>query len=474
MSLPRVEIKIILRGVDECTAVLRRASDSVKQLTNSIQGLKDAAKIAAGVLIRDFALSLGRNIKEASELGAKYASLRSAFRNLVGDVDEANQLFRELRRATRGTVSAVKLLQAANQALALGLPKDELADLFEAAMRLGHAMGKDTVSSIDDLVTGLGRLSGKILDNLGIVVKTEEAYEWYAKQLGKTVNELTELERRTAWQLYAMEQIKKKADEVGDSESKAQENMERWRATIEDFKTTVGRVIGPLGQFGDAFSGILTPTILLIDKWEKLGGVLSKVMGPISAVLSLLGPWKWAILGIIATTLLLAYLWKHNIFGIRDITKQAVDAIVGSLRRIGEWLDNLGQKWVELQRKASEALNFISERLAGRTIEEIVHESIDKARENLDKAVQLMGDLSNLVREEVKEPILELERLGGGYTPPPIGVGPWGGAERFATGVIPVNVTNIVHVDRVEKDFDLERALDILERRRMEAYRRLI
>ncbi len=489
MSYPNVQIKIILQAVDQATATLRRASESVRSLTNQLKTFKDVAKIAAGVLIRDFALSLGRNIKEASELGAKYVTLRNAFRNLVGDVDEAAELFRALRKATRGTVSAVELLQAANQALALGIPKDELADLFEAARRLGAAMGKDTVSSINDLVTGLGRLSGKILDNLGITFQATDAYEWYARQIGKTVAELTELDRRMAWQLYAMELIKEKAYEVGDAQSAAQETTERWRAATEDFKTTIGRFIGPLGEFGNIIGGFLTPTILLIDKWEKLGGVLSKITGPIAAVSSALGPWKWAIIGIIAATLLLAWAWKNNILGIRDITQKAVDAITTSLKKLGKWLDNtlssfeqwinaVADRWIEFQRKISERLNLdeIVEKLTGgKNLEQVIEDAINRTNETIDDAVNLVENVEDLIQEGVT--------LDGGIvvgptytlpqpTPPPSG-GPSTGAERFASGVLPVNVTNIVHVDRIESDYDVERIFDVLERRRIEAYRRL-
>ena len=405
----------------------------MRRLTNQLKTFKDVAKIATGVLIRDFALSLGRNIKEASELGARYAALRSSFRNLVGDVSEANRLFKELKQATRGTVSSVKLLQAANQALALGLPKDELADLFEAAMRLGHAMGRDTPSAIDDLVIGLGRLSGKILDNLGIVVKAEEAYKWYAEQLGKTVNELTELERREAWQRYAMEQIKKKAEEVGDSENKSLETMERWRAQIEDFKTTIGRFIGPIGQFGDAFSGILTPLLLTIDKWEKLGGVLSKVTGPIKAVSSLLGPWKWAIIGIIAATLILAWVWKNNILGIRDVTKKWADSINNWLEAVEQRINAVTDRWLEFQRQVSKGWNKIIKPLTGRTVEEIVENVTIKTA-------------------------VEAERA-------------WRGVEGPSQIYAPTNIT--LYVDRIEKDYDVDLLLERLERYRAEAWRAL-
>lgn len=52
--------------------------------------------------------------------------------------------------------------------------------------------------ALDDIVTGLGRGSAMILDNLGIVVNQKEAQEEYAASLGKTVEQLSEAEKKQA------------------------------------------------------------------------------------------------------------------------------------------------------------------------------------------------------------------------------------------------------------------------------------
>src|SRR5690606_6568022 len=50
----------------------------------------------------------------------------------------------------------------------------------------------------DQIVRGIGRLSPKILDNLGIIVDADVTYAEYAKSIGKAANELTEVEKRQA------------------------------------------------------------------------------------------------------------------------------------------------------------------------------------------------------------------------------------------------------------------------------------
>ena len=55
----------------------------------------------------------------------------------------------------------------------LGVSKnsDEMAEMFDIAQRLGRALGRDTASSVESLVTGIGRQSRLMLDNIGIIVK---------------------------------------------------------------------------------------------------------------------------------------------------------------------------------------------------------------------------------------------------------------------------------------------------------------
>ena len=94
----------------------------------------------------------------------------------------------------------------------LGLPSNELPQLFEAAYKLGLAMGTDTNYAIDSLCRGIGRRSRLILDNIGIAFKAQEAYEWFASE--HKLDKLTETQRTEAWQKYAIKLVTEKASEL--------------------------------------------------------------------------------------------------------------------------------------------------------------------------------------------------------------------------------------------------------------------
>ena len=115
-------------------------------------------------------------------------------------------------------MSEFDLFQQANNAMVLGVTKnsDEMAHMFDVAQRLGAALGKDTRHSVESLITGIGRQSRLMLDNIGIIVKSDEAYEKYAKSLDTTADKLTDAQKKQAFLTATMEAADKKLESVGE------------------------------------------------------------------------------------------------------------------------------------------------------------------------------------------------------------------------------------------------------------------
>jgi len=149
-------------------------------MSRAFEGLKNVATIAIGVIVRDLANKFGRAIGESVELASKMDTLQQSFNRLKAASGAAGLSLEKLRKATRGTVADVDLLQSANLALAMGIPVDKLDQLYAAAMKLGAAMGITATQAIENVCTGISRQSRLILDNLGIVFSAEEAYRAYA------------------------------------------------------------------------------------------------------------------------------------------------------------------------------------------------------------------------------------------------------------------------------------------------------
>jgi len=294
------EISILLKAIDQASKIIadagknirqsmgqvtdasKKVEDQQKQTSKSFDVMGQAATVATGILIRDMARGLGQAASESLRLGAQITSLNSAFESMVASTGGTTLSLERLRSATRNTVADVDLLRAANQAMALGLPTDSIDELFAAAMKLGRAMGIDTLSAVNSLATGIGRQSKLILDNLGVTFQASDAYEWYAAKIGVSSSALDENQKKLAWQEFAIEQVTERAAELGDIQDDAITSQEQWNASITNFLTSVGNVLAPLGAFRGAIEAVLpiitTVAATVIPQWISAhGGLLNSL-----------------------------------------------------------------------------------------------------------------------------------------------------------------------------------------------------
>jgi len=263
---------------------------ATNKATGYLDGFQGAAKIASGILMRDLVRGLTTGAVEALKMGAQIKTLETSFNALSRATDEYVPSLSELRTATKGMVSDTDLLLRANEALALGIPTENLDDLFDSAIRLGKAMGIDATQGIQALTIGVGRQSRLVLDNLGVIVRAESAYEEYAERVGKTTETLTENERRIAFQTVALEKISEKAAILGDNISDTDMSMAQWSATIKNTTTALGEMLQPLGAFTPALQtlgpslGIMGAQILPTLSAATLGWAAAGALAVVGVV----------------------------------------------------------------------------------------------------------------------------------------------------------------------------------------------
>ena len=224
------------------------------------------ATLRSKLLLATFALTMFikpfiRMMQEA----AKVKALSTAFDTLTGSTEGAVSSLNKLREATDNTMNSTDLLQQANNALILGVAKnsDEMAEMFDMAQRLGRALGVDAKRSVESLITGIGRQSRLMLDNIGIIVKAEEAYEAYATKLNKTVDSLTDVERKQAFFEATMVSAREKVSRLGAEVLTTQDIMNRAGASFDNLKVAVGDKLNP------AIVGMTTRTANATDSMAK-------------------------------------------------------------------------------------------------------------------------------------------------------------------------------------------------------------
>ena len=216
------------------------------------------ATLRSKMLLFSFAMSMGgRQLIQFTKQAAKVESMGRAFKTLSGGAESGSVAIEKLKFATDGTMNEFDLFQQANNAMILGVSKnsDEMAEMFDIAQRLGRALGRDTASSVESLITGIGRQSRLMLDNIGIIVKAEEAYDAYAKKLGISADKLTDAQKKQAFLEATMASAREKVATLGDETESSQDSFDRFTATIDDLAVALGTNLkGAFSGAMDAFS----------------------------------------------------------------------------------------------------------------------------------------------------------------------------------------------------------------------------
>ena len=261
-------IMLLDKASKSLTNTQRRLIDDTKNLTNAQDRQRKSTRILGGtfatirskLLLFNFAMALGvRQLGKFAVQASKVESMSTAFNTLSGAGEDSRIAFQRLEQATNGTMSQFDLFQQANNAMVLGVSKnsDEMAEMFDIAQRLGRALGRDTASSVESLVTGIGRQSRLMLDNIGIIVKSDEAYESYAKTLGVNVEQLTDAEKKQAFLNATMESARAKVKTLGDETFTSQDVYDQLSSATTNLATATGNLLAPrMTQMATFFTNV--------------------------------------------------------------------------------------------------------------------------------------------------------------------------------------------------------------------------
>ena len=229
----------------------KKASNNMNALTGSMKKLALQAVSVTAVV---------QGVKKSIEMSAELQGVRKGFDNLAKSSGFTTAAFGKFKKATDGTINSLSLMKQANNAMLLGITdsEDQMANMFDVAQRLGQSLGLDTVSAVESLVTGLGRQSKLMLDNLGIMVDTNKAYEDHAKAIGKSVGQLTDQERKTAFVNAAMNEANSLVAKLGEEQLTTRDRISRTVVAFDELATTLGDNMAPaVDKIANKFTDLL-------------------------------------------------------------------------------------------------------------------------------------------------------------------------------------------------------------------------
>ena len=203
-----------------------------------------AATTAVGA-VAGVGIALGNLSKDAAQL----EGLRNAFETISQSAGTTgDEMLAALEKGSGGTVAARDLMLSFNKAASLVSTQfaTELPDAMRLVAAASAATGQDMGFLMDSLVTGVGRLSPMILDNLGIQVSLTDATEAYAETIGKSASELSKTEQQEAVRLLTMSKLEEKYGEMEGVYDTAAAKMQQQAAAFQNAKDAMGTAFMPV------------------------------------------------------------------------------------------------------------------------------------------------------------------------------------------------------------------------------------
>ena len=382
MSRTDIDFKI---GAD-----LKQFRGAMGNIDHSLKKLSGGFGALGGVIGASFAIDIIQQFaSESIELASKMEGVEAAFNRL----NDPN-LLDNLRKATAGTVDDLKLMQTAVKAENFRIPMDTLAKGLEFAQRRAQATGESVDYMVDSFVTGLGRESVKILDNLGISTIELQAK---TKELGSMAAAVGAI-------------MDEEFEKVGERVTTTSMKVDQQRASITNLKTEIGEKLLPVySAFLDQTNKGLSTVNFILDDQEKgykrlfvavqsyfnitkFG--LDLVTNPLKAVLSLFGETKEEVEGLnteFNNGLPSVTAWADKFDAMQtqadEGAKKQREAVESYNNKLKELLPTLQQVGYEID----QAFNP-GEDTTGKLAHQLGFAEVDTELEELEETVENFGD----------------------------------------------------------------------------------
>jgi len=215
-----------------------------------LEGLVGLAQAARGFIAVGLVKELVSSGLEAAKLSGTVETVGLAF---ARQIPNAAILLQDLKRATHGTVTELDLMQRTLQAKNLGIAVESLPKLLEFAAVRAQQTGVSVDYLVNSIVSGIGRKSPLILDNLGIsAIRLKEEFNG-ASLAAQSVGDVT-----AAVAKIAEEEMKKMGGFVANSATQVDQlSVSYHELGVEISKTFGGSgIAGFLKDYTDSFEAL--------------------------------------------------------------------------------------------------------------------------------------------------------------------------------------------------------------------------
>ena len=312
------------------------------------KGMAGVGKLAIGGLgvLAAGAGAVGGALAKLAIDAAPLAGVKSAFEGVAQAAGVGGAaMLSALQEGSTGMITNRDLMLSFNKAAAL-VSDDfatQLPDAMQYLSKVSAATGQDMGFMMDSLVTGVGRLSPMILDNLAIQVSLADATARASEMFGVEAGALTKTQQQAGMMNVVLEKLEANTAAMPDVAGSAAAGLASLATTFQNTKDDIGLALQPalqtlLGLFGDLASRVLPPLTDFIE--GTLAPALEKITGGIEDFVWMLsvGVEPLDALGIALSTAFGPEV-SETIMGIITSVQEFVTTVQEMLEPVMEWID---------------------------------------------------------------------------------------------------------------------------------------
>ena len=284
----------LVQGIQNFTGSLTKSFPQIGKFGNALSsGLASAASkgvaalgtLAAGAAVAVAAVAavavgvvaagaaIGAGALKLAQAAAPIQGVKSAFEGLTSTVEGGSKaMLASLQEATNGMVTNAELMRQFNLASQLvGTDfAQRLPDAMSSIGKVAASTGQDVGFLMNSLTVGIGRLSPMILDNLGVQVDLNQAYQDFADKNGLVASSLSKTQQQAALMDQVTQKLAENTANIPPIFGSAAQVFGAFKTDLQNIKDEVGMDLLPtftslfmsfrkfmplLSVFGKAFAG---------------------------------------------------------------------------------------------------------------------------------------------------------------------------------------------------------------------------
>jgi len=258
------EVKIVISAQDRASAALRATQGNMRSLNNtmdkvskgglrageSLRAAASSSKVFAGglVAVGAGALKMALTAARTETLGVAMEAVAKATGTSMEVLKEQEAVLKKQGITTQEARKSLTLFMQSNLDVA------QASDIARTAQDLAVIAGEDSSATTARLTDAIATMNPMLLREVGIVKNTEEVFGKYAETLGKSSDDLTEVEKKQALVNLILEEGEKVSGTYEAAMGTAGKKLGSLKRHIEEAMNAIGEVFLPV--LGMAIDGI--------------------------------------------------------------------------------------------------------------------------------------------------------------------------------------------------------------------------